>query len=83
MPMTKILACLLAAPSLLAAGCGDITPVHADSAAERQDRVYTTGSNIARKPGDIGTPPIAAVGRDAAEQQIMLHRMLPLAPSSQ
>ena len=64
--------------ALLTAGCG-ITPVHADSAGAG-DRVYTTGSNIARKPGDVGTPTAAVAGRDAAEDQLKLHQQMPLPP---
>jgi hypothetical protein len=67
----------LLASVLLASGC-EMTAVQADSAAEPQQRVYTTGSNIARRPGDMGTPPVATVGRDAAEDQINLHNAMPL-----
>jgi hypothetical protein len=68
---------LLAAPALLTAGCG-ITAVQADSAAQSRDRVYTTGSNIARRPSE-GAPAsdVSTVGSDAADRQLNVRGVMP------
>jgi len=80
--MRKVLAlCLLAASAILANACG-IKAIQADNAAEPQQRVYTTGSNIARKPGESVGIGVTAVGRGAAEDQIQgsLQKTVPLSP---
>ena len=71
--------CLVSASAMLACGCG-VKAVQADSAAEPQKRVYTTGSNIARKPGEVGG--VTTVGREAAEDQVQgsLQKTVPLSP---
>ena len=76
--MKRILAlCLLAGPALLTAGCG-ISAVQADSAAQPEQRVYTTGSNIARRPtADAVGSDVTTVGPDAAEKQLNTRGMVP------
>jgi hypothetical protein len=77
--MKRVLAALLiAAPALLTTAC-EMAPVQADAAAGSEQRVYTTGSNIGRRPSE-GVPgaEVVSVGRDAAEQQINVRGAVPL-----
>lgn len=77
--MKRVLAAvLIAAPALLTTAC-ELAPVQADAAARSEQRVYTTGSNIGRRPSE-GAPgaEVVTVGRDAAEQQINVHGVVPL-----
>jgi hypothetical protein len=68
---------LLAAPALLTAGCG-ITAVQAGSAAQSEQRVYTTGSNIARRtPEGAQASDVTTVGPDAAERQLNIRGVVP------
>jgi hypothetical protein len=81
-PMKNVFAaCSLAASALLCMGC-ELKPVQADSAADAPQRVYSTGSNIGRRPGAPGEPgtEVTTVGRDPAENSLNIRGTVPLSP---
>jgi hypothetical protein len=64
--------CLLSACALLAAACA-IDPAD-EAAGPRAERVYVTGSNIAkRQSGDV-----AIVDREEAERAMSMHTNMPM-----
>jgi hypothetical protein len=71
---------LLAAPALVIAGCG-VTAIQTDAAAQPEQRVYTTGSNIARRPTEgPRSDEVTTVGRDAADRQLDVRGVVPPKP---
>jgi hypothetical protein len=68
---------LLAACALCAGGC-ELEAVQADTAADSQQRVYTTGSNIGHRPSDGPDSRVTTVGREAAEDALNVRGTVPL-----
>ena len=73
--------CLLCPCTLLIAGC-EVSAVQADSAAQSGERVYTTGSNIGRRPSEMPAPGVVTVGREGAENALDVRGAVPLPPTS-